>query len=485
MTYVDTSQRDEYTATSGQTVFAYTFRILANTHIKVYQEGSLLTITTHYTVSGVGDAGGGNVTLVTGATLDDTIILIRDTPDDQNTDYTASGIFPAESHETALDKLTMRGQDLNEKLIRSLKFAITSLLNDIAAPEGTSASDRGGKVWAWNSAGTALELVAATSVDAVSVIAVKGDIVQGDASGDAEKLAIGADGTILHVSTDLLAYDKPWSLCWKKGADIASANALTLGDDGNYFDITGTTAITSIVATDIGKVFRLHFDGALTLTHHSTNLVIPSAANITTIAGDEAVFVAYDTGDVRLIGYYSSQPTIADLTKMNHTHASAAQGGTITGRTVQVVNIQSSAMGAELGTTGTTAIPADDTIPQWSTEGDLYLSRAITPTDASNNLKIDISLSWAQTNTSAFTIALFQDTTADALAVAVVKNTAANVSHHTSFTHFMAAGTTSATTFKVKAGGVTGATTTINGFSGARKGGGVLYSSITITEIQA
>ena len=32
-----------------------------------------------------------------------------------------------------------------------------------------------------------------------------------------------------------------------KGADIASANALALGDDGNYFDVTGTTNITSII----------------------------------------------------------------------------------------------------------------------------------------------------------------------------------------------------------------------------------------------
>jgi hypothetical protein len=53
------------------------------------------------------------------------------------------------------------------------------------------------------------------------------------------------------------------------------------------------------------------------------------------------------------------------------------------------------------------------------------------------------------------------------------------------FTHYMAAGTTSATTFKVRIGAVTSGTITFNGIGSARKLGGVLASSITITEIKA
>ncbi len=90
---------------------------------------------------------------------------------------------------------------------------------------------------------------------------------------------------------------------WSKGADVASAAALTLGDDGNYFDVTGTTAITSIATVGVGTVIKLHFDGSLTLTHHSTDLVLPGAANITTAAGDEAEFVEYAAGDWRCTNY--------------------------------------------------------------------------------------------------------------------------------------------------------------------------------------
>jgi hypothetical protein len=90
---------------------------------------------------------------------------------------------------------------------------------------------------------------------------------------------------------------------WSKGADVASAAALTLGDDGNYFDVTGTMAITSIATVGVGTVIKLHFDGALTLTHHATDLVLPGGANITTAAGDEAEFVEYAAGDWRCVNY--------------------------------------------------------------------------------------------------------------------------------------------------------------------------------------
>lgn len=90
---------------------------------------------------------------------------------------------------------------------------------------------------------------------------------------------------------------------YSKGSDVASANALTLGTDGNIFDVTGTTAITSIGTLAVGTTVKLHFDGILTLTHHATDLILPSGANITTAAGDEAEFYEYAAGDWRCTSY--------------------------------------------------------------------------------------------------------------------------------------------------------------------------------------
>ena len=88
-----------------------------------------------------------------------------------------------------------------------------------------------------------------------------------------------------------------------KGGDVDSDTALGLGTDGNSFDIAGTTTITSIDTIQIGTVVFLQFDGSLTFTHHSTNLVLPGAANIQTAAGDIAIMYEYATGDWRCINY--------------------------------------------------------------------------------------------------------------------------------------------------------------------------------------
>lgn len=117
---------------------------------------------------------------------------------------------------------------------------------------------------------------------------------------------------------------------WAKGADVASANALTLGTDGNYFDITGTTAITSIGTLGIGTVVKLHFDDALTLTHHSTDLVLPGAANITTAAGDEAELVEYATGDWRCTSYTKASGTAVVSAKMQDFRLTLTTGVPVT-----------------------------------------------------------------------------------------------------------------------------------------------------------
>jgi len=88
-----------------------------------------------------------------------------------------------------------------------------------------------------------------------------------------------------------------------KGTDIASATILPMGIDGNYFDVTGIVAITGISAVSVGVSVTLHFDSALVLTNHATNLILPGGANITTAAGDHAEFREYDVGLWRCVNY--------------------------------------------------------------------------------------------------------------------------------------------------------------------------------------
>lgn len=134
---------------------------------------------------------------------------------------------------------------------------------------------------------------------------------------------------------------------WAKGADVASAGALTLGSDGNYFDITGTTAITSIATKGVGTIVKLHFDAALTLTHHATDLVLPTGANITTAAGDEAEFMEYATGDWRCTNYQRANGTALATGIDAYENLASAATTDLRSTSSQAVNI-----------TGTTTITA-------------------------------------------------------------------------------------------------------------------------------
>lgn len=162
----------------------------------------------------------------------------------------------------------------------------------------------------------------------------------------------------------------------------------------------------------------------------------------------------------------------------------ASWSGLPSGSVIQVVNTQDGALA-----TTTTIMPGvnDDTIPQ-ITEGGEFMTLAITPSNTNNKLKIEVVF-WGNENSNfanGATIALFQDTTANALAAGQMNLVATtDHAHGVTFTHFMVAGTTSAITFRVRAGPDISGTFNFNGGYGGRALGGVLASSITITEIQA
>ena len=142
---------------------------------------------------------------------------------------------------------------------------------------------------------------------------------------------------------------------------------------------------------------------------------------------------------------------------------------------VQVVNVTDGEVA-----TGTTTTPDNDTIPQ-ITEGNEYMTLAITPKSATNILKIEVVWVGAVTSAARKAIALFQDSTADTLAV-VYSYMPAGQSNSNTFVHYMTAGTVSATTFRVRVGSSNAGTTTFNGDAGNRYYGGRMSSSITITE---
>lgn len=88
-----------------------------------------------------------------------------------------------------------------------------------------------------------------------------------------------------------------------KGSDISSASSITLPSAGSVYDITGTTTITAISAAKnyAGRVVLFQFDGILQLTHNSGSFNLPTGANITTAAGDRAVFASEGSNNWRCV----------------------------------------------------------------------------------------------------------------------------------------------------------------------------------------
>jgi phage-related tail fiber protein len=85
---------------------------------------------------------------------------------------------------------------------------------------------------------------------------------------------------------------------------VASAATTAIGAAAaNSVNISGTTTITAFDTVAAGFKRVVVFQGALTLTHNATSLILPGGASITTAAGDVAEFVSLGSGNWRCLYY--------------------------------------------------------------------------------------------------------------------------------------------------------------------------------------
>lgn len=146
-----------YSGNSATVLFPVNYYFLENSHLKVIlraADGSetVQALTTNYTVSGAGNPAGGSITMLVAPPTGTTLTIVRNVPATQETDYLANDPFPAESHERALDKLTMIVQQQNEIIGRGLVLPITTpsnVSNELEVPQAN-------KFLAWNDDATAI-----------------------------------------------------------------------------------------------------------------------------------------------------------------------------------------------------------------------------------------------------------------------------------------------------------------------------------------
>lgn len=144
-----------------------------------------------------------------------------------------------------------------------------------------------------------------------------------------------------------------------KGSNIASAATTNIATaTGNLVHITGNTTITSFGTAQAGAERTVVFDGALTLTHNATSLILPRGVNIITAAGDTAVFVSEGSGNWRCVSYTfaNSGYLFVRDEKSNGTNGGSSSNATTHTRVLNTV-VTNTISGASLGSNQITLPP--------------------------------------------------------------------------------------------------------------------------------
>lgn len=156
---------------------------------------------------------------------------------------------------------------------------------------------------AWN---PAINGVSATPADWQALINDVAAAIQASVSADGQTPVTGNLQMGGHLLTGAGAPSGTgMSLRWEqltRGADIPSATSITIPLEGQFFAVTGTTAITGFGATIAGRLVYIKFDAGIVLTN-SASFILPGGANITTQADDIAVFLSVSIGVWKCVSY--------------------------------------------------------------------------------------------------------------------------------------------------------------------------------------
>ena len=260
----DNSPRISYAVAQGatQTSFAVPFEFFDNADLNVFVDGTLKTITTHYTVSG-GDGSTGTVSIsVTGITGGSTVVITRDIALERTTDFPVSGAFNIVALNTELDRIVGIAADLEDKANRALQLTDFDAAVSLVLP---TVDTRKGKTLAFNASTGAVE--AGPSISDVQTVSA--------ASTDIALLADIQDGTTATNAITTAA---------SNNANIAtvagvSTNVTTVA--GISANVTTVAGIASNVTTVAGDTTHIQAIGPVS---SSLPTVAGSIANVNTVA---------------------------------------------------------------------------------------------------------------------------------------------------------------------------------------------------------
>jgi hypothetical protein len=307
-----------YSGNSATVLFPVNYYFLENSHLKVILRAAdgtetVQALTTNYTVTGAGNPAGGSITMFIAPLIGTTLTILRNVPATQETDYLANDPFPAESHERALDKLTMLTQENEEIASRSIQIPQTDPVStNIIVPK---ISDRASRLLGFGSTGSvAVSGSTIAQVDAaVATITSIASAPSGNSAGISHIAAgFGAVTTTVQAKLRQTVSVKDFGAVGDGVADDAAAIQAAIDAVGNNATVYFPNGIYAVGSAGVDIL-------------NKTNLVLASdSAVIKLIAISSLSIPSLGICSFRFTG--CTQSGLKGLTINGNTIASAAVG---------------------------------------------------------------------------------------------------------------------------------------------------------------
>jgi hypothetical protein len=344
-------RRIQYSASAAQTVFPYDFPAFADTELAVFRTRAgattTLTLSSDYTVDGLGAQNGGNVTLTAGAQAADVITIKGAMPVARTSDYQEGGDFRAATINRDLDRLVIMMQEQATRLARVLRQPDEDA-SDLATLAGAAA--RANKFLAFDGAGQPV-LAAGTSANLGPVSGFVNTLLDdADAAG-----FLGTLGVSTFIKTLLDDADAPSA---QATLDIApqfncrfvknGANVELQRFDGDQVFVNGqnrtlpathpTRAPTGLTANTNYYAYLLANSGTVTNRARSANVATITTAAAHGLEVGSVVSVAgvgsgYDATGLAVTAVTATTFSYANVGSNEGTTAAT---GTITGLTIEL-----------------------------------------------------------------------------------------------------------------------------------------------------
>ena len=293
----------------GAGPYSFTFEILANTDIAVYKDNTLLTLTTHYTVT-INANGTGSVTITAaGLALSPTsptqYAVVGNRTIARTSDFTTGGDFFANTLNDELDQQTIFAQQNAEGLQRALQAPQTdpttinmtlpakasralktlSFDSDGNPTPGVSASDVANAVtYATNAANSATAAASSASAASSSASSASGS------ASTASTQASNASTSASNASTSASGAST--------SATNAAASASTASTQASNASTSATNAASSASAASTSA------------SNAATSATSAETAKTAAESARDATLAAYDSFDDRYLGAKSSDPSV-------------------------------------------------------------------------------------------------------------------------------------------------------------------------------